>query len=252
MTTNNNKGKIQLLRERLGNLKNYSNTKWKYIADPEEGIYEWERDGVLETEFETHPDVNDVHQLNKNFNQCYCNTYIQNHHLIQHNETKEFYFVGSHCIHQFNKNGGTGLKRVCIECRQPNRCHSLRCKNCRIKCLIHKEFHRDNSVCYRCNICDLDHSDSIVHYQCVSCYVYADIKLDMNRCFRCFPHYKKLIKQQMAKEPSFKSKYKRIYDMFIDSRYMNFLNEQEWFQKRYEYNLYQTYLELKAIRQSDK
>lgn len=244
--------KIKLLKSRLGDLKDYSNTKWKYSINFDKKTYEWTRDGILITEFQTHPDIDDVHKYQDRLGQCYCETPIHYHHLVQHNETKKFYFVGSHCIHQFNKDGGTGLKRTCIDCRKPNRCHTLRCKSCRIKCLIHDEYHDDNSVCYRCNICMLDHSDSIVHYQCVSCYVYADIKLDMNRCFRCFPHYKKLIKQQMAKEPSFKSKYKRIYDMFIDSRYMNFLNEQEWFQKRYEYNLYQTYLELKAIRQSDK
>lgn len=124
------------LEKELGDLTKYRNTGWYYDG----GIWEkyWGESSELEmvsppTKMEKYAD-----------NRCKCGTKIDYHFLIEHMETKDLYFVGSKCINNFFLNG---LKRLCIQCNKPNRCKTLRCKNCRVKCTIHGEYHRDNKQC---------------------------------------------------------------------------------------------------------
>lgn len=224
---------LDKLRDRLGDLSKYSNTCWKCIVTFDENklSYEWEQTHKFKISLTTPPKIKDINMFCDSFGQCYCETGIMNHHLIQHINSKKFYFIGSSCINHFKEDGGTGLKRVCINCNMPNRCKSLRCKNCRILCVMHNEFHDNNLVCYRCIFCsDISHT-SLFKYMCFTC-TKDDLKL------------------KMGNSPSFKSKYLTVWKCFNDNDYMNWLCNQRWFKYKNEWNLYQTYMGIKQIKDS--
>ena len=72
---------------------------------------------------------------------CPCSTEILNHYLIQHIVKKTLHLVGCECIKRFGD-----LRRKCVACLKPNRCHTVYCKDCRRKCQIHDVYHDDNAV----------------------------------------------------------------------------------------------------------
>ena len=223
----------------LGNLDDYDLTGWKYVLrnfeDYGEGLWMWDKP-TFKPKLEKHPRIDEVNHEDYNF--CHCATPIVHHILIQHKETKKFYFVGNICKKRFMKE----VIRKCIKCDQPNqcqsllcipckndakirrcvkcnnrnRCKSLHCKDCRIKCNIHKGFHDNNlQCCIKCN--KSNDSDSMY-------------------CRPCS------IEDILKEKPSFNSKYKTIRECFEDRSYITWLLNQEWFKRRKEYNLYQIYV----------
>jgi hypothetical protein len=128
--------KMELLKEYLGNLSEYTSTGWSYNIYTSTWIYERKRSRGL-----------DIEELKKRedfpvfIDKCHCSTRIIINCLIINLKTQRLEFVGSVC----NKHiGGNVIK--CIDCYQRHRCDTNRCANCRRKCYIHDTYHEDNSV----------------------------------------------------------------------------------------------------------
>ena len=152
----NGNSPLQNLINALGDLSKYKSTMWFY--DMKLMMWNTSISEKFKLEITSPPHLDNINYEGNRLGMCFCRTDIRYHYLIQHIETKEFYFVGSSCIHRFNGQGGTGLKRTCSECHKPNKCFSLRCKVCRVKCKLHKEYHDDNSQCEVCDQCNKIHA----------------------------------------------------------------------------------------------
>lgn len=109
----------ELIRE-LGDLRDYTGTGWYYSTDPDD--WGW-KPRLSSGAFEELPRED---QQPEATNYCQCKKYIVNHHLIRHLTTGEYFFVGCVCIKHFK-----GLQRRCPACRNPHRCKTEYCKNCR-------------------------------------------------------------------------------------------------------------------------
>jgi uncharacterized protein (DUF3820 family) len=127
--------KRKLLEEALNGLDNWIYTGWftHYNGEWSEFEQVWKNPTHNAIDFSKVPEP----KL-----KCHCQTNILNAFIIYRSETDEYALVGSECIKLFSQ-----LRRLCVDCNKPNRCHTLRCKDCRNKCEYHNTYHVDNRVC---------------------------------------------------------------------------------------------------------
>lgn len=216
-----NTTKLDKLKAVLGDLTKYRKCHWVYSTENNRnhGWYKTVRKNKILME----SPPNDMET--KAIQVCHCSTPITKHFLIQNVDTEELFFIGTDCYAKYidpeNK-----LNRTCIQCNKPNKCISLRCKNCRVECPIHKEFHDDNSICSNRKEFNYD-SD------------YYDSDDDIKPPLPTKPQI-----SPFNRAPSFKCKYTTLEKLFSDSGYMNWLKTKEWFYDRPESDLYIKFLQL--------
>ena len=234
--------KLEMLKKKLGDLDKYEPMKWIFRLSTNS----WERElsPKFKLEVSSQPNLATINMEDDKLGFCFCETKINRHFLVKHVDTKELYFVGSECFKRFFSSGD-GMKRKCIQCLKPNRCHSLRCKHCRIKCDYHNEFHDDNRTCSWCRSCNKlvgrDHK-CVIYCSICNGECNKDYKLDMSVCDDCVEGYVESI--LLYREVCFDSKHKTYAKMFKDKRYMDWVLEKGWFKRKFGYKLYKVYKSL--------
>lgn len=197
----NSEQKRQLLIDHLGPLEDYFFTGW-YRSNGKEANWRcvW---------------LNPIHKLDHSnlpepILRCHCSTKLKFNYLIKHKTSDRVEFVGSVCIKRFGD-----MTKKCIKCFKTNKCKTSRCKDCRIKCELHDEYHEDN----------------IDHMKCQKC----DYRLHYGRCIRCEVRQKNELRQKEEEEeikqaktfmPYGKYKGRELeWVMFNDTSYFNWFRD---------------------------
>ncbi|GMF44058.1 unnamed protein product [Phytophthora fragariaefolia] len=131
--------KKKLLKQRLGNFDEYIFTGWMFsnaftdLSNRSAWACRWK------TPIYTF-DLFKIGDMPTPRTSCPCSTPIVWNYLIKHVRTGRLEFVGSTCMKYFDN------KRRCVKCLVVNRCKTVHCQQCRVKCQLHKQYHDDNST----------------------------------------------------------------------------------------------------------
>lgn len=141
--------------------QDFIDTRWRYNG------YSW-------SAMDKSPTLNLPKSLPSVRDYCHCTTPIKINCLIQHKDSKQYVIVGNVCIRKL----GVRMIRTCIDCNQANRTRTLRCIDCRIKCVVHNTYHDNNDNCNYLTV----RANAYINFGKYSKYTYAQVK-DIDRSY---------------------------------------------------------------------